>query len=194
VNLVLKGPNDAPYQAGRDFSVLISFDDAVTAKRADGVLQVLEQNLKEEQGRLLHQWWNTEVLAFTTMRELAALEAAAADMIIIAIREGRELPEMVATWMKRSLDLRKDRPGALVAMLDSDLKKPDASPGILSQLKQAAASGHMDFFATRAKAGSDQDAAPAAREIAAQVATARKNRRQPRSPGAGNATAQSCAP
>jgi hypothetical protein len=172
---VLKSPDDSPYEEGRDLSVMIFFDDSVTVERADDVLELLEQNLREEQGRLFHQWWNTEVLAFTSLRELAASEAAWADMIILVIREGRELPDMVAAWLKRSLDLRKDRPGALVAMLDSGLPKPDASRGVLSQLQQSAASGRMDFFATRGNLRRDNRAALRASEAAGQFALARKN-------------------
>jgi hypothetical protein len=48
-------------------------------------------------------------------------------------------------------NVRKDCPCALVAVLDSDLKMADASPGTLSQLREAAAEGQMDFFAARAK-------------------------------------------
>jgi hypothetical protein len=183
MDLVLKSPDDAPYEAGRDFSVMISFDDSVSAERADEVLELLDQHLKEEQGRLFHQWWNTEVLAFTSMRELAAAEAAWADMIIIVIREGPALPETVAAWMKRSLDLRKDRPGALVAMLDSDLPKPDTSQGVVSQLQQAAAAGHMDFFATRGNLRKDNRAALRAGQAARQFALARKNGAPPGWPG-----------
>jgi hypothetical protein len=153
MKLVLKSPNDAPCEADKDFSVMILFDDSAAAERAEGFLRLLEQSFKEEAGRLLHQWWTHEVLAFTLMRELAALEAASADMIIIAIRQEPELRETVAAWMNRSLELRQHRPGSLVVLLDSDLKKFDDSHGFLSQLKQAAALGHMDFFATPVQTG-----------------------------------------
>jgi len=109
------------------------------------------------------------------LRELAAAEAAWADMIILVLREGRQLPDMVAAWLKRSLDLRKDRPGALVAMLDSNLPKPDAARGVLPQLQEAAASGRMDFFATRGNLRRDNRAALRASEAAGQFALARKS-------------------
>ena len=175
MKLVLKNPNEAPYEAGKDFSVVISFADSATAERASDVLQLLGRNLKAEEGRLFHQWWNIEVLAFTSLRELAAAEAATADMIIIGVHEGRELPEMVAAWMKRWLDLRKARPGALVAVLDSDRKKPGPSQGILSQMKQVAALGQMDFFATRAKEGRDAGVVRRASQAARQFVMARKH-------------------
>jgi hypothetical protein len=183
MKLVLKSPIEAPYESGKDFSVVISFDDAVTAERAIDVLHLLGRNLKKEEGRLFHQWWNIGTLAFTSLRELAAAEAAKADMIIIGLRAGTELPEMLSAWMDRWISLRKDHPGALVVVLDSDQKTPDAA-GIISQLKRAASLGQMDFFATRAKGGKDAGVAKQASEAARQFVMARKNGAPHELPGA----------
>jgi len=153
VKLVLKSPSQAPCEAGRDLSVVISFDGAATAGRACEVLKRLGRNLKKEKGSLFHQWWNIETLAFTSLRERAAVEAAGADLILLGLRGGGELPETVAAWIKRLMVLRKDRPGALLAILDSDRNSSEASQGMLSQLQQAGASGQMEFFATQTKEG-----------------------------------------
>ena len=182
MELVLKSPNESPYEAGKDFSVVISFDDSATAERAGDVLQLLGRNLKKEDGRLFYQWWNIETMAFTALRELAASEAATADLIILGVHDGWELPEMVIGWLKRLVELRKHRPGALVAILDSDKKTPDAAEVIISQLKQTAALGHLSFFATRAKAGSDARVIRMASEAARQFVMARKNGPQHASP------------
>ena len=56
--------------------MVISFDGAATAGRACEVLKRLGRNLKKEKGSLFHQWWNIETLAFTSLRERAAVEAA----------------------------------------------------------------------------------------------------------------------
>ncbi len=148
MNLVLKSPDLAPYEAGKDLSAMVLSEDSALARSACEILKRLGLNLAEE-GRLIHQLWHPEFLIFNELRELAAVEAAAADIIMISVREGRELPEMIKRWVKRWLELRGDRPGALVAVLDSDLDEPDAARGILSQLKESAALGHLDFFATR---------------------------------------------
>lgn len=133
--------------------MVISFDGAATAGRACEVLKRLGRNLKKEEGSLFHQWWNIETLAFTSLRERAAVEAAGADLILLGLRGGGELPETVAAWIKRLVVLRKDRPGALLAILDSDTNNPEVSQGMLSQLQQAGACGQMEFFATQAKVG-----------------------------------------
>ena len=65
---------------------------------------------------------------------------------MLGIRENPELPWIVEAWIKRWLQLRKGRPGALVAVLDADLEKSDTATGMISQLKKLAAAGRLDFF------------------------------------------------
>ena len=173
MNLVLKTQCEAPCNAEKDFSVVISCDEPTPPKIFE-VLQQVKKDLKHEEGRLFYQWWNIEALAFAELRERGAVEAAQADMIVIGVRAGQELPGMVAVWMKRSLDLRRQRPGALVAVLDAGLKKSDAAPGTLSPLKAAAESGHLDFFAVGAKVGRDADAMRSIGEFARQFVMVRK--------------------
>lgn len=191
MKMVLKSPNEAPYEAGKDFSVVIACADSATAGPACEVLELIEENLTDE-GRLFYQWWNFEVLAVSSLRELAAAEAATADIIIIGLHEGQRLSPEVSDWMKQWLGLRKNRPGALVALLDSDLKTTDASQEILAHLKQAAAFGHMDFFATRAKEEKDSGVARWASEAARQFVMARKNDAPGGLPGERRAAAARC--
>jgi len=193
MKLVLKNPNEAPYVDGKDISVVITFDDSSTAGKASELLQLVGRKLKGEDGRLFHQWWNTEVLAFNSLRELAAAEAAAADLIIICMHAGQELPEMVASWMKRLITLRKNRHGALIAVLDPDKKQPETSQSIVSQLKQVAASGQMNFFATGAKTGKDAALSRSASEAARQFVLARKKGVPYGLPGEERMSAETCA-
>lgn len=154
MKLVLQNPNEAPCEPGKDLNVVILCVNPVTVERAAEVLKLLEHTFKaDEAGRLVHEWWDYEVLGFSTLREMAVSRAAAADVIILGVHGGNELPWMVADWMKRWLDLRNGRPGALVAVLDADLNKSNRSQAILSQLKESAGSGQMDFFATEVRVG-----------------------------------------
>jgi len=192
MELVLKRLNDASHEEGRDLSVVISFADAVTAARADGVLQLLGRKLKHAEGRLFHQWWNLEVLAFNSFRELAALEAATADMIIIGLPARQELPETLAAWVKRWLDLRQGRPGALVAVLDDGRKTVADAAGGLVQLKQAAAAGDMDFFVTQARERKVARADCRASEVVRQFVLTRKRGIQTRWAGEERISAAAC--
>jgi hypothetical protein len=189
MNLVLKNSSEAPCKTGKDFNV-VAMCGHETAPKACEVLQLVQKNLEEEEGRLIYQWWTYEFLEVNEFLDLAAFEAAQADMVIIGIHEGRELPEAVAVWINRWIGLRKDRPGALVAVLDSDRKMPYSARGILSQLKQAAALGKMDFFVTQAKerkgAGEDiRKAGVAARQSVLERKTGGRNGLPGRWTGAG---------
>jgi len=150
VNFRLRSPYRSPYEAGKDFSVVISCEDSAIAPAACEVLELVEQNVKAA-GRLFFKWWNFEVLAMQSLRAIADKEAAEADMIIIGTHKGLALPQEVTDWMSRWLVLRNDRPGVLLAVLDADLNDLDDSRGILWHLKQLAAFSHMDFLTFQAK-------------------------------------------
>ena len=150
MNLVLNGPNVAPYEAGKDLNVLIACENAALVGQTYSVLELLEENLAKD-GRVLYSWWNFEVLDSTSLRELAATDAATADIILFGIRASQALPTPVADWVQRWLNLRHHRPGAVVVAVKRSLQHPAVAPGNIVQLKQAAAEGQMDFFATQAK-------------------------------------------
>jgi hypothetical protein len=190
----LDGSNEPTCDAAWDLSVVIASEDSATAVPVCEVLEQVEHNLKDE-GRLNYLWWNFEVLAIDTLRELAVDEAAAADMIIIGIHETRKLPQEINDWIELWLPLRKDRPGALVAVLDSDLNQPDVSQEILSQLKQVAALGQMDFFASRAnEVATDTGMTVRVSDIVRRFDIARKNNAKHQSRDAGNMPATRCGP
>lgn len=192
MKMVLKSPTEASYEAGNDFSVFISYDDSDSAERASELLQLIGRKLKGEDGRIFHQWWNIEVLAFNSLREMAAAEAAAADMIIVGSRAGRELPDVFNAWIKRLIALRKNRPGALVAVVNPDLKKPGSAPGIFSHLKQVAALAQMDFFATGAEVGRDAGLTRRISESVRQFVKVLKGGAPGGLPGAGRPSAETC--
>ena len=192
MRLGLNSSNEAACGAAWDLNVVIACEDSSTAAPVCEVLELIELNLHDE-GRLNYLWWNFEVLAIPTLRELAAAEAATADLIIIGIHEGRELPQEVNDWMNLWLPLRKDRPGALVAVLDSDLNQQGALQEIISQLKQVAALGQMDFFASRASdVGRDAGVTGRVSDVVRQFVMARKNGAQLGLPSAGRLPAETC--
>ena len=102
---------------------------------------------------MIYSWWNFEVLAITVLKKLAASEAAAADIIIIAAHDGLALPAGVVDWIHQWLGMGKHQARALVALLfNSDTTKKKVSPGLCAQLKGVAELGRMEFF-TKGDAG-----------------------------------------
>lgn len=169
VILGLNSPIEAPYQAGKDFSVLIACEDSTMAPSACEILELIEESLNLE-GRLFYQWWNFEVLTISSLREMAAAEASTADMILLDLHQGRALPPEITEWVHQWQVLREDRPGALVVLTDSVTKKLDVSDEIILGLKQVAAAGHMNFIASRAmEVGQDTELARKVSEIVWQI-------------------------
>ncbi len=144
-----------PFDPTMDVRVLIACEDSTTAGPACGLLESLGHDCGPD-GRLIYRWWNFEVLTIATLREMASREAAKADVIVLTIQHARRLPREVADWMKRCFELRDGRRGALVALLDANFSPTDISGGIGLQLRELAASGNLDFFASTAHLGKDR--------------------------------------
>jgi len=148
MELVLKHPDNGPIEPTKDLVVLVACEDATTAPRACALLTRVGRKAGAK-GRLIYSWWTFGVLASTSLRQLAASEAAAADMIMIAAREGPGLPEAVKDWISLCLATGeyRPRPRALVALLEPDKKQNGASRGVLSELEHLAEAGAVDFLA-----------------------------------------------
>lgn len=134
-----------PFEPAKDLKALVACESSVNAQEACTLLERLGRN-SESDGRLFYSWWNFEVLTITSLRKLAANEAAAANLIIIAAQAGPKLPEQVVDWISLWLTLGEYHSRALVALVDSETTRNSVSSGILSQLKKVAELGQMGFF------------------------------------------------
>ena len=151
--MVYQTPNDAPCRPGIDFCVLIVCEYNTTAKACE-ILQLLRNNLKAEEGRLLYQTWNIDALAFHQDREeMIPLQSVKADMIIFGFHENQELANQILAWVKQWAPLRKKHSGALVLVVDPDAENRAVSEEIIKQFQQAATLWKMDFFVTQANGG-----------------------------------------
>lgn len=148
MELVLKHPNDGPIQGIKDVVAIVVCEEPATAPRACALLSRVGRNAGTE-GRLIYSWWTFGVLASASLRQLAASEAAAADIVIIATREGPALPESVKDWISLWLATGEyhHRPRALVALLEPGEKQNGSSRGVRAELKGLAEADGVDFFA-----------------------------------------------
>jgi hypothetical protein len=132
----------------KDVVAIVVCEETATAPRACALLSRVGRDAGAE-GRLIYSWWTFGVLASASSRQLAASEAAAADIVIIATREGPGLPESVKNWINLWLATGEyhHRPRALVALLEPGKKQNGASRGVLAELKSLAEADGVDFFA-----------------------------------------------
>ena len=139
-----------PPEAAKDLQVVIACEDLTDADQVFSLLERIGRNC-ETKVKLVYNWWNFDGLTITTLRNLAAMEAAAADIIVIATRDLEELPEEIIDWLSQCQDVADFHPRALVALLNLNLAQKKVSQFVISQLKRVAEWGQMDFFANGAE-------------------------------------------
>src|SRR5262245_53918128 len=81
------------------FNVLLAYEDFETGKHAKRTFDFLVQNLGDEY-RMTNQMWKFDVLSIPKLREMAAKDALAADIIVISTRGGTSLPQAVTNWIE----------------------------------------------------------------------------------------------
>ena len=80
----------------------------------------------------------------------AAHSAAAADLLIIAVRDDRMLPAYVESWLSLCLGLRdEEAEGALVVLVAKAEENARADSSLLDYLETVAAIGGLAFFPRR---------------------------------------------
>jgi hypothetical protein len=127
------------------FNVVIVYEDLEAGKQAKKTYDYLEQKLGHE-CRFFTQMWKFEVLNIPKVREMAAGDLMAADIIIISCARADSLPLEMKAWFEQCLDA-SSKALALV-FLYGDFTAPDEAPGLTEKYLAAAATrARCEFFA-----------------------------------------------
>jgi hypothetical protein len=132
----LRGVEPAP-----ELSVVIAYEDLETGKHALNTYNYLAENLGKD-SRLAQNMWKFGVLGIQKLREMAARDAAEADIIIISSQGGGGLPVPVRAWIDQWL-ASGARPLALVALFDCSSSH---SRGVRTYLAEVASRAGIAFF------------------------------------------------
>jgi len=138
--------------------VLVAYEDFAAGTRAMAMLNRVESQ-SGEPGELTHMMWRFDVVADADFFELAVKEALKADIIVIAAREGKGLPQRIKDWIARWLLMKQSRPLALVATLDYRPVKASSEAPVLPYLAKLASFGKMQFFANGSSPDTGNDLA-----------------------------------
>ena len=142
---VRAGPERSAAPGKRGVDVLLLYEDLGTALRAKQSLDRLPDQLGLEAG-----WgtrvWRLDLLGEPLLAEQAAIEAAAADVIILSLHGRTALRAEARDWLSRWLDHKEDRPYALAALLDPEPAEPGCDNPVVAYLKGVAAVAHADLF------------------------------------------------
>jgi len=135
----LKSPEPEPNPM---FNVLIAYEDFDTGKNAKRTYDFLVEHLGDD-CTFSSQMWKFDVLALPKLKEMAAHDAAEADIIIVSAHGTNDVPAEVKSWIEEWLG-QKPHAIALVGLFD-----PDAYLRNLprSYLADVAKRGGMEFFA-----------------------------------------------
>jgi hypothetical protein len=126
------------------FNVVIAYEDFETGKNARKTYDFLVAHLGNE-CQFSNQMWKFDVLSVPKLREIAAKDACAADIIIISCRSG-ELPDDVKAWIELWIG-EENHPLALAALFEyapDDLYQTREPRAYLASVAKR---GQMEFFA-----------------------------------------------
>jgi hypothetical protein len=118
----------------------------------------LYDDLVDQMGEELaftYEVWPYRGLKDPQLRDLAARDAAEADVILFAISGREDLPEEVKTWMQTWLGV-SDRPGALVLLSDQNNGSGEYLENIRSYLRERASKAGLEFLANTEAGASEE--------------------------------------
>lgn len=127
------------------FDMMVVYEDAATRLCAERLFRRLFENLEDEYDFQGH-WNSFAELSDPVTHDEAASAAAAADMIMVSLRTGREVPPHADSWVEAWLNRKEDRPSALVALVQERADSPQSIWPVRSYLQTVARLGRMDFF------------------------------------------------
>jgi hypothetical protein len=121
-------------------NVVIAYEDLETGKRAMKTYEFMVQQLGEE-WLFANQMWKFDVLAVPKLKEIAAKDAAAAEIIIVSAHEGHELPPQVKAWIDLWLSYNTEA-SALVGLFDGNTE----ANTVRTYLADVARRAQIEFF------------------------------------------------
>lgn len=124
------------------FNVIIAYEDFESGMHAKKTYDFLTANLGHD-FVVNNQMWKFDVLSIPKLREMAACDAAEADIIIISSHGGSELPVPVRAWIDAWLN-KECGAIALVALFD---RGPEQAEGVRRYLAEVAKRAGLEFFA-----------------------------------------------
>jgi hypothetical protein len=126
-------------------NVVILYEDFGTGLRAKRSLDLLPNRLSAK-APWSTKLWRIELLADPVLGEQAAIEAAAADVIILSLHGRSGLPNEVRKWLSGWLAHKESRPYALGVLLDSREGAKGGDNQVIAALKRVAADAGADLF------------------------------------------------
>jgi hypothetical protein len=127
-------------EANSTLNVVIAYEDLETGKRAMQTYEYMVQQLGD-QCPFSSQMWKFDVLALPKLREMAAKEAAAAELIMVSAHEGKQLPAQVKAWMELWLSYKTEATALVGLFGNESINSP-----VRAYLAEVARRAKIEFF------------------------------------------------
>jgi hypothetical protein len=105
------------WKGAQQLVVLVAFEDSSTGARVKEFRQDLPRRVGN-QCRIIDHVWLFSMFRLRELREIAAEEAATADLVVLAMHNAEQLSEEVKSWLALWLPHQGPRKPLLVALLD----------------------------------------------------------------------------
>jgi len=128
----------------KSVATVAAYEDSHTDARVHAFCHNLKRYLGEK-CEVSKQMWLINELRLPQLRAIAANEAAAADLVIVAIHHAQSLPAEVREWIDLWLGQKHRRPVVLLALLDPAYRGDSGC--LKTYLKEAASKGKVEFLA-----------------------------------------------
>jgi len=129
---------------GKKVAAVAAYEDSPTDARVQEFCLNLQRNLGEN-CVISKQMWLVNELRMPQLRAIAANEAAAADLVIVALHHAQSLPAELKQWLDLWVGLKRRHPIVLLALLDPAYRGDSSS--LRSCLQEASARGKLEFLA-----------------------------------------------
>ncbi len=131
------------WREAKQLALLATFEDSTTGARVKEFCQNLSRQVGRD-CRIIEHVWLFNMLRLRELREIAAEEAAAADLIVISMHDADGLPSDVKAWVDLWLRHKGTRKPVLMALLEPP--REGAPRTLEMSLQQAAREGGIDFL------------------------------------------------
>ena len=135
----------AHWQPKFPFDLVVAYDTEATRARAFTLCGHLVKQLEDDHD-IRQSWWKFPFLYDPQLLERATDVALAADMIVISLNHGKELPFIARTWIEGWLSQKDGHDAALVALVENTPSARCSDCAILRYLNTVARQAGMDFF------------------------------------------------
>jgi len=125
--------------------IVIASEDANGAVRAREVSEHLARELSPG-AEVSSEVWRFNFLRHEDVRNVAAASITDADIVVVSARDEGELPPHVKIWIEDWAPVTRERPTALLALVDRQPEISPSLPSICSYLRRIARRAGMHFY------------------------------------------------